>query len=70
MLPPMPRLNRLDEKSRAEGPQLRVGRVPHATVRQDGTATTKDQRAASGSKELHLFTFGTHHVIESSTLKK
>jgi hypothetical protein len=35
----------------AEGPQLGMGRVRHATPGQDGSAMTKDQLATSGDKE-------------------
>jgi len=65
MLPLIPRLNRLDEKSRAEGPQFGVGRVRHAKPGQDASATTEDQQAASGGKKVTLcFNIPSHHVIE------
>jgi hypothetical protein len=46
-----PSIKHTGEKSEADGAQFGVGRVPLAKPRQDASATTEDQQAASGSKE-------------------
>jgi len=70
MLPPIPRSNRPNEKSQAEGPQVGVGRVPHAKPGQDASATTEDQRLPLEAKSDTCFTIPGQYVIESWTLKK
>jgi len=71
MLPLIPRSSRLDERSRAEGPQLGVGtRAP----RNARAGMAVQRRRTSGLplevKSDTCFTIPGHHVIESSTLKK